>query len=54
MSAPVIITVAITGAVPRKKNSPAVPITPNEQIEFYAPGIRGRRFDRSHSRSQLR
>jgi uncharacterized protein (DUF849 family) len=33
MSAPVIITVAITGAVPRKKDSPAMPIIPNEQIE---------------------
>jgi 3-keto-5-aminohexanoate cleavage enzyme len=33
MSTPVIITVAITGAVPRKKDSPAVPVTPSEQIE---------------------
>jgi 3-oxoadipate:acetyl-CoA acetyltransferase len=30
---PVIITVAITGAIPRKKDSSAVPVTPNEQIE---------------------
>jgi uncharacterized protein (DUF849 family) len=30
---PVIITVAITGAVPRKKDNPAVPVTPSEQIE---------------------
>lgn len=30
---PVIITVAITGAVPRKKDNPAVPVTPDEQIE---------------------
>ncbi len=30
---PVIITVAITGALPRKKDSPAVPVTPSEQIE---------------------
>jgi 3-keto-5-aminohexanoate cleavage enzyme len=30
---PVIITVAITGAIPRKKDSPAVPVTPTEQIE---------------------
>ena len=30
---PVIITVAITGSVPRKKDSPAVPITVSEQIE---------------------
>jgi 3-keto-5-aminohexanoate cleavage enzyme len=33
MSKPVIITVAITGALPRKKDSPAVPVTPSEQIE---------------------
>ena len=30
---PVIIAVAITGSVPRKKDNPAVPITPTEQIE---------------------
>jgi uncharacterized protein (DUF849 family) len=33
MTKPVIITVAITGAVPRKKDNPAVPVTPDEQIE---------------------
>ncbi|MGE5095733.1 MAG: 3-keto-5-aminohexanoate cleavage protein [Betaproteobacteria bacterium] len=33
MSQPVIITVAITGAVPRKKDNPAVPVTPSEQVE---------------------
>lgn len=33
MSEPVIITVAITGALPRKKDTPAVPVTPSEQIE---------------------
>src|SRR5687768_15237152 len=33
MSQPVIITVAITGAVPRKKDNPAVPVTPPQQIE---------------------
>jgi uncharacterized protein (DUF849 family) len=33
MTHPVIITVAITGAVPRKKDNPAVPVTPAEQIE---------------------
>ncbi len=33
MSQPVIITVAITGAVPRKKDNPAVPTTPAEQVE---------------------
>src|SRR4028119_865906 len=30
---PVIIAVAITGAVPRKKDNPGVPITPAEQID---------------------
>lgn len=30
---PIIITTAITGAVPRKKDNPAVPVTPSEQIE---------------------
>jgi 3-keto-5-aminohexanoate cleavage enzyme len=33
MTTPVIITVAITGALPRKKDNPAVPVTPAEQIE---------------------
>ncbi|KLK92836.1 3-keto-5-aminohexanoate cleavage protein [Microvirga vignae] len=30
---PVVITVAITGSVPRKKDNPAVPILPPEQVE---------------------
>lgn len=33
MTAPAIISVAITGAGPRKENTPAVPVEPNEQIE---------------------
>ncbi len=33
MSKPCIITVAITGAVPKKEDNPAVPVTPSEQIE---------------------
>jgi uncharacterized protein (DUF849 family) len=33
MSAPCIISVAITGSVPRKKDTPAVPVTVPEQIE---------------------
>jgi len=33
MTTPVIITVAITGAVPKKADSPAVPVRPAEQIE---------------------
>src|SRR6201997_5801343 len=30
---PVVIAVAITGSVPRKRDNPAVPISPAEQIE---------------------
>jgi 3-keto-5-aminohexanoate cleavage enzyme len=30
---PVIVAVAITGSVPRKRDNPAVPITPAEQVE---------------------
>ena len=33
MNQPVVITVAITGAVPKKKDNPAVPVTPSQQIE---------------------
>lgn len=33
MSQPCIITVAITGSLPRKEDNPAVPITVSEQIE---------------------
>ena len=33
MAAPCIITVAITGSLPRKKDNPAVPVTVAEQIE---------------------
>jgi len=33
VSRPAIIAVAITGAVPRKKDNPAIPITPSEQVE---------------------
>ena len=33
MSSPVIISVAITGSVPRKADNPALPVTPAEQIE---------------------
>lgn len=33
MAQPCIITVAITGAVPKKKDNPAVPVTPPQQIE---------------------
>src|SRR5919112_5033331 len=30
---PAVITVAITGSVPRKKDNPALPVTVSEQIE---------------------
>jgi uncharacterized protein (DUF849 family) len=33
MPIPAIIAVAITGSVPRKKDNPAVPVQPAEQIE---------------------
>ena len=33
MTQPIIITTAITGSQPRKKDNPAVPVTPREQIE---------------------
>ena len=33
MTTPAIITVAITGSVPRKADNPAVPVTPPEQID---------------------
>jgi 3-keto-5-aminohexanoate cleavage enzyme len=33
MARPIVITVAITGSVPRKKDNPALPVTPSEQIE---------------------
>lgn len=33
MTIPAIITVAMTGSVPRKADTPAVPVTPAEQIE---------------------
>jgi uncharacterized protein (DUF849 family) len=33
MSTPVIITIAMTGAIPRKKDCPGLPVTTSEQIE---------------------
>ena len=30
---PVVVAVAITGSGPRKKDNPAVPVTPAEQVE---------------------
>jgi uncharacterized protein (DUF849 family) len=34
MTQPTIITAAITGALPRKAQTPAMPVTPSEQIEL--------------------
>ena len=36
MTQPTIITAAITGALPRKAQTSAVPVTPAEQIEINA------------------
>ncbi len=33
MTTPCIVTVAITGSIPMKKDTPAIPVTPDEQIE---------------------
>jgi len=33
MASPCVISVAITGSLPQKANNPAVPITPDEQVE---------------------
>lgn len=33
MTKPCIVTVAITGSIPMKKDTPAIPVTPSEQIE---------------------
>jgi 3-keto-5-aminohexanoate cleavage enzyme len=33
MSSPAIITVAITGSVPKKADTPAIPVDPEEQVE---------------------
>jgi uncharacterized protein (DUF849 family) len=33
MTTPAIITVAITGSIPRKADNPGLPVTPSEQIE---------------------
>ena len=33
MTTPIIVTTAITGSQPRKKDDPALPVTPSEQIE---------------------
>ena len=50
----VVIAVAITGSVPRKRDNPAVPVTVTEQIEVDARGFRGRCLAGAHSRAQRR
>ena len=51
---PVVVAVAITGSVPRKKDNPALPTTPAEQIESTHQAYRGRRHDRAYSCAQPR
>ena len=51
---PCIITVAITGSLPRKENNPAVPITIAEQVEIDPGGVRGRRHAGASARPQRR
>ncbi len=52
MTTPAIITVAITGAVPRKADTPAVPVTPSEQIESTHEAYRCRRHGRAYPCAQ--
>lgn len=44
MTRPAIITVAITGAVPRKADNPALPVTPADQIESTHEAFEAGRF----------
>ena len=41
MTTPCIISVAITGSLPRKKDNPAVPVTVNEQVESTQAAFEG-------------
>ena len=54
MSAPCIITVAITGSVPKKTDNPAVPITRSRADRIDARRVRGRRRARARARAQRR
>ena len=51
---PCIITVAITGSLPKKADNPAVPITLAEQVESTQAGVRGRRDAGPPARAQRR
>jgi uncharacterized protein (DUF849 family) len=39
MPSPAVITVAITGSVPRKKDTPAIPVTPSPRCRRGCDGI---------------
>ena len=54
MTTPCIITVAITGSLPRKKDNPAVPITRGRAGRIDAGGVRGRRDPGAPARAQRR
>ena len=54
MSEPVIITVAITGAVPKKKDNPGRAGHPRRAGRVHARGLRGGRLARAHPRAQSR
>ncbi len=51
---PVVIAVAITGSVPRKKDNPAVAGHASRADREHARGLRGRRLARPHPRPQPR
>ena len=54
MSTPCIISVAITGSLPRKKDNPAVPITRRRAGRVDPGGLRGRRDAGAPARAQRR
>ena len=51
---PVVIAVAITGSVPRKKDNPALPVTPPEQVESTHEAFEAGATPRAHPRAQPR
>ena len=58
MTTPIIITTAITGAIPRKADNPAVPTTPSEQIksthEAFKAGCRRLSMFMCETRTKIR
>ena len=52
MTQPTIINCAITGALPRKAQTPAVPVTPAEQIESTHEAYQAWRGARPYTRAQ--